>query len=100
MNCSRFALVILVLCSKLFSQTYLGGNIVSDSTWDISGSPYVLTNHINIHGATLTIESGVEVQTNGFGIGIHPAVIENVPKDGLLNADNVTFVNQHNAFYP
>jgi len=42
------------------------GNIATDTTWTIDNSPYVLTGNVQIQsGATLTIDPGVEVHSNG-----------------------------------
>jgi uncharacterized protein YjdB len=43
--------------------THVGGIISSNTTWSRANSPYRLTENVQIaHGATLTIEPGVEVQ--------------------------------------
>jgi hypothetical protein len=46
--------------------TDVGGIIDTDTVWDLSGSPYIVTGGILVDsGATLTIEPGVQVRFNG-----------------------------------
>ena len=48
------------------AQTQTSGIINSDTVWDKTSSPYVLTGPVTISsGATLTIEAGVQVNLNG-----------------------------------
>ncbi len=43
--------------------TYVSGNITSDTTWDILGSPYVIDTNVSVNsGVTLTILPGVVVK--------------------------------------
>ena len=45
------------------ASTDVSSDITSDTTWDISGSPYVLTKEIRIlEGVTLTVDPGVVVE--------------------------------------
>lgn len=47
--------------------TSVYGGITSDTTWDLSGSPYYVESNITIvSGVTLTVDAGVEVKFNGF----------------------------------
>ena len=49
--------------SVLFSQTYISGFISANTTWNIAGSPYIVTgNALLSQGYTLTIEPGVIVK--------------------------------------
>ncbi len=44
-------------------NTDVGGIIATDTTWDLAGSPYVMTSIVTVNpGVTLTIEPGVTVQ--------------------------------------
>ena len=49
--------------TKIFSQTYVGGLIDTNTTWSLSGSPYIIVQNILIDsGYYLNIEPGVEVR--------------------------------------
>jgi len=59
--------VLLATTPALRADTPVGGVILTDTTWDLAGSPYVVTvaagGSIVVGGdATLTIEAGVEVR--------------------------------------
>ncbi len=41
--------------------TIVDSDITTDTTWTLSGSPYHIVSDLNIRGATLTIEPGVQV---------------------------------------
>ena len=60
----KLLLLLLFPIVALYSQTYIaGGTINSDSTWDISGSPYVVQGSITIGASgTLNISAGVVVK--------------------------------------
>lgn len=46
-------------------RTIVQGLITADTTWDLAGSPYVITSTVIVNDkVTLTIEPGVEVQAN------------------------------------
>src|SRR5437773_363938 len=58
--------------------------ITQDTTWDLAGSPYVVTSSVFVEsGATLTIQPGVEVQ----GYNLY------VKNGGTLSATNAKFNN-------
>ena len=53
------------------SETEVSGIIDADTTWTLSGSPYVIVNPIQIlYGATLTIEPGVVINNNSIPIQV------------------------------
>jgi len=57
---------LVALCSfSMFAQTNVSGGIYQNTTWTLSGSPYVVNSSIVVFpGKTLTIEPGVEIQIN------------------------------------
>lgn len=78
---------ILIHVSYWFWGTAVSGNISSDTTWNAAGSPYYVTNWINVNsGVTLTIEPGTVVRFRKFtqgGIEMDVA--------GTLICDGATF---------
>jgi hypothetical protein len=53
---------IVFIATFGFGQTDVSGTISSNTTWDVSGSPYTITaNTVIMDGVTLTIEAGVTV---------------------------------------
>jgi len=72
------------------AATDLYGNITTDTTWNLAGSPYVLHNDVAVNsGVTLTIEPGVTVKpaddADGSG-GLHGSLVE-FTVNGTLHAD-------------
>jgi len=56
-------LIIICLVHTLAAQTNVSGYILSNTTWTLGGSPYVVTGNILVNnGVTLTIEPGVTVK--------------------------------------
>jgi parallel beta-helix repeat protein len=54
--------------AAMSDNTDVSGYISSDTTWDLAGSPYIVSGFvIVIQGATLTIQPGVEVKFNPTG---------------------------------
>jgi len=78
----------LILCAMLnslalFAQTNISGNISANATWTSAGSPYIITNSIEVSpGITLTVQSGVTVKFNA-GVYLHVR--------GTMNASSATF---------
>lgn len=78
-----FLTLMLALGSSLLAQTIITEDIASDTTWTLTGSPYILDpasagpsdstfDAINIvRAATLTIEAGVEVRGLTVGSGYY-----------------------------
>jgi parallel beta-helix repeat protein len=81
-------LMSMTLSFALFSQTEISGVINTDSTLYLSESPYVVPYSLEIApGATMTIESGVELKFNNY---------TSLNVFGTLNATGVFFT----ANYP
>ncbi|HOY32583.1 MAG TPA: right-handed parallel beta-helix repeat-containing protein [Bacteroidales bacterium] len=76
-----------ILSMQQVWATDVFGTISADSTWDVSGSPYIVTSSLTIaHGATLTIDPGVAVR---FDDG------QSLYINGGLNATNVIFTSNN-----
>ena len=58
--------LLFTFCSLLsFAQTNVSGGIYQNTTWTLSGSPYIVNSSIVVFpGKTLTIQPGVEIQIN------------------------------------
>lgn len=53
----------IVLLTISYSQTYVSGFINANTTWNLTGSPYIVTgNALVSHGYTLTINPGVVIK--------------------------------------
>jgi hypothetical protein len=85
-----FLLSILVN-TKAFTQTTVSGIISKDAVWDISGSPYNITNNVNINqGVTVTIKPGVEVfSSNNTKIIINGELIAEGNSDSFIQFKSV-----------
>lgn len=60
-----YALIFLGVQSTLISQTNVSGGIYSNTTWTMSGSPYIVTGNVVVFdNVTLTIDPGVAVKFN------------------------------------
>lgn len=61
----QFFLILFLFIGHGSAQTNVSGLISSNSTWTISGSPYIVTGNILVSsGITLTIKPGVVVKFN------------------------------------
>jgi len=78
--------VVLFICSMQTAlATNVSGTISTNTTWNLAGSPYVVTSSITVNtGVILTVESGVTVQfNNGQGMIVN----------GTLNATGTIFTS-------
>jgi hypothetical protein len=64
-----FLLILAMTAAPAGADTTVGGTISTDTTWDLAGSPYIVTSNITVKGTdgadaitTLQIEPGVEVR--------------------------------------
>jgi parallel beta-helix repeat protein len=49
------------------AQTYVSGNITTNTKWTTTGSPYIIQSDVKVQsGVTLTIDPGVEVKFDGL----------------------------------
>lgn len=54
---------VLLFVGELISQTNITSDITTNTTWNISGSPYIIQNSITVqNGVSLTIDPGVEIK--------------------------------------
>ena len=79
------AMCVTISSTSVLGQTYVCGHITDNTTWDLAGSPYILTcTYVWVDsGVTLTIEPGVEVQNGGQEINVK----------GVLEASGASFVD-------
>ena len=84
-------IIFCFFLNRVYSQTYWGNNITTDTTWTLSMSPIILTNSISVlDSATLTIQDSVQVNLANGSITVNIL--------GGLNADGVTFANPGNQY--
>ena len=82
----------ILASASLFAQTTVSGGIYANTTWNLAGSPYLVTGSIVVFpNRTLTIEPGVEVivsADNTFNIGnfIYLEVRGSLIANGTSNA--------------
>ncbi len=59
------------LAGSLCAETHVSGNITSDTTWAVAGSPYIVTGDVTVYHTSrsngeqvcrLTVEPGVEIR--------------------------------------
>ena len=92
------AFLITILLSHSNAQTNISGLINSNTTWDSTGSPYIVVGNIAVMNATLTISPGVELLFNaGTSISVLTDAIlvaEGSVEDSITftgNGQNVTW---------
>jgi len=85
----------------------IGGEIVQDVTWDITGLPYIINNPVYVRdNATFTINSGVDLRfkpSTGIFVGKSDSGGESSYQTyflGALNASNVTFTSSSSSPSP
>ncbi|NQZ76737.1 MAG: hypothetical protein HRT61_11665, partial [Ekhidna sp.] len=85
MKKTLLAFLTISLCYIAIAQTTVNTDISSSTTWNLAGSPYTITNNIDVDpGATLTIQEDVIVQ---FNSAVKMTVL------GTLEADGATFTS-------
>jgi parallel beta-helix repeat protein len=59
------ATAFLICAATVFADTNVSGSITSNTTWAVSGSPYIVTGDVTVNSnVTLTIDPGVTVKFN------------------------------------
>ena len=65
-------IIFCFFLNRVYSQTYWGNNITTDTTWTLSMSPIILTNSISVlDSATLTIQDSVQVNLANGSITVN-----------------------------
>lgn len=67
MNKRLYFIIFMLVCKCVVSnaQTNVSGFISANTTWDLAGSPYIITgNALVTHGYTLTVNPGVIIKFN------------------------------------
>ncbi|MEA3432573.1 MAG: hypothetical protein U9R01_07905 [candidate division WOR-3 bacterium] len=77
---------MLFVSGMVYAETTVSSNIIKDTTWTKAGSPYLVTQSIDVYpDVTLTIEPGVVVKFNGdFVLGIYGCIIAIGSEDELI----------------
>ena len=63
----------LIETPLLMAETQVGGSIAGNTTWNLAGSPYIVTSDVTVEaGVSLTVDAGVTVKVNnGFFIEVN-----------------------------
>lgn len=85
-------LLLFVSVCQVTAQTEItGGNIFTNETWNLAGSPYIIkANTVLFSGKTLTIEPGVTVKfDNGVDLNIQGTLIaQGTENDSIIFTSN------------
>ncbi|MCP4163215.1 MAG: T9SS type A sorting domain-containing protein [Deltaproteobacteria bacterium] len=58
-------LLFIIIVNSTYGQTNVSGGLFNDTTWNLAGSPYIVTADVALFpGNTLTIEQGVTIKFN------------------------------------
>ena len=80
-----FPLLLFCMLALSTSATNVSGTIAVNTTWNLAGSPYIITGDITVNnGVTLTVQSSVIVQFNSGRV---------LFVNGVLNATSATFTS-------
>ena len=84
---------MLYFSEHSIAETYVSGTITEDTTWDLAGSPYIVTGNIDVPENTiLTIDPDVVVKFAGhYSISVRGALeaIGNVGKRIVFTSRNL-----------
>jgi hypothetical protein len=92
--------LLFLLPTQVQAETYIYGPITSNTTWNIAGSPYIITGTVQVlNGVTLTINPGVTVkmendtslQINGTLIADGCTITSNQPSPAAGDWGGVLF---------
>ena len=84
-------ILTVAFCLNGKAQTNVSGGIYSNTTWSLSGSPYIVTDTVVVFpGVTLTIQPGVTVKfANNKGIEVRRATLVAIGN----SSDSITFTS-------
>ncbi len=87
--------LLLFACLAARTQTIIsGGSIVENTTWDLAGSPYLITGTVTVqNGKTLTIQPGVVVKSQVY------ALFSTITVKGTLHAQGAVFTSHRDDEY-
>jgi len=87
-----FTLLVFLAITGIAYCTDVSGNITVNTTWDLAGSPYIVTGNVTVDaGIILTIDAGVEVKfNNGRSLFVY----------GTVNATSTTFTSNDGSPTP
>ena len=92
-SCLLFGLSIVFSGTITYGETYISGNIATDTIWSKSNSPYIITGVVQVYpNVTLTIEPGVAIKFNSMaGLKIGGEVVaRGTDNDPILFTANTT----------
>ena len=90
---SKIALAVVLVLPMFIMQTMpvqagtnVGGPIISDTTWTLANSPYIVTTSVDVQqNVTLTIEPGVTIRFNsGTKLQVNGELIARGTADNLI----------------
>lgn len=89
---SFFAFSFLLVIPHASAATNVAADVVSDTTWTVADSPYIISNSIRVaEGTTLTIDPGVIVQFEyGTEIGVDGSLVANGTADQLIHITSIS----------
>ncbi len=87
-----FTIIFVMAVYGIASATDVTGTIAANTTWNLAGSPYIVTGDITVNnGVTLTVDPNVQVK---FNSGRRMTVL------GTLNANTATFTSNQGVQAP
>lgn len=94
----RIIFIIGISCltlTNLSAQTIVTSPISTNTTWSLSGSPYIITSNLQIDvGVTLSIEAGVEIKIENSSINSYGKIIAHgSPTNSIIFTSNKAIKN-------
>jgi hypothetical protein len=92
---------LLIVTAFAHADTYVSGTIKQDTTWDLEGSPYLLSSDVTIaEGVTLTVEGGVVIKPRRLDQYFNQAHLTHLikPQGPRLPETNESCITCHTGF--